>query len=211
MTSSLESTELRYIRSRAAPIQRHGAPPKIMPQSDISFHSNANCESIDLLIRQSIPGLGNRQKKIDDPDSDPGVGKFQLTDFDPYADPTFCIRAVKLVCVLPNNQAWKNPGCFPNVETILRLFLCLMVTNCSSERSFSKLKRIKVCFVQKCHKNSWLIWVFFAWRMINWCNLLILMTPFTNSQSGKLEGRPFYNKLLTTYLLTINMSKALTG
>jgi len=32
---------------------------------------------------------------------------------------------------------------FPNVETILRLFLCLMVTNCSGERSFSKLKRIK--------------------------------------------------------------------
>lgn len=32
---------------------------------------------------------------------------------------------------------------FPNVEAILRLFLCLMVTNCSGERSFSKLKRIK--------------------------------------------------------------------
>ncbi|CAM1326808.1 Uncharacterised protein r2_g3576 [Pycnogonum litorale] len=32
---------------------------------------------------------------------------------------------------------------FPNVETILRLFLSLMVTNCSGERSFSQLKRIK--------------------------------------------------------------------
>lgn len=32
---------------------------------------------------------------------------------------------------------------FPNVEGILRLFLCLMVTNCSGERSFSQLKRIK--------------------------------------------------------------------
>jgi len=29
MTSSLESAELRYIRSRAAPFQRHCAPPKI--------------------------------------------------------------------------------------------------------------------------------------------------------------------------------------
>jgi len=37
---------------------------------------------------------------------------FQLTDFDPFADSTFCTRTVKLVCVLPNNQAWKNPGCF---------------------------------------------------------------------------------------------------
>jgi len=32
---------------------------------------------------------------------------------------------------------------FPNVEAILQLFLCLMVTNCSGERSFSQLKRIK--------------------------------------------------------------------
>lgn len=32
---------------------------------------------------------------------------------------------------------------FPNVEAILRLFLSLMVTNCTGKRSFSKLKRIK--------------------------------------------------------------------
>ena len=32
---------------------------------------------------------------------------------------------------------------FPNVEAILRLFLSLMVTNCSGERSFSRLKSIK--------------------------------------------------------------------
>ena len=32
---------------------------------------------------------------------------------------------------------------FPNVEPILRLFLSLWVTNCSGERSFSRLKSIK--------------------------------------------------------------------
>lgn len=32
---------------------------------------------------------------------------------------------------------------FPNIEVGLRIYLCLMVTNCSGERSFSKLKRIK--------------------------------------------------------------------
>ena len=32
---------------------------------------------------------------------------------------------------------------FPNVEIILRIFLSLMVTNCSGERSFSRLKLIK--------------------------------------------------------------------
>ena len=32
---------------------------------------------------------------------------------------------------------------FPNVEIALRIFLTLMIINCSTERSFSKLKRIK--------------------------------------------------------------------
>lgn len=32
---------------------------------------------------------------------------------------------------------------FPNVEIALRIFLSMMVTNCSGERSFSKLKLIK--------------------------------------------------------------------
>ena len=32
---------------------------------------------------------------------------------------------------------------FPNVEIALRIYLSLMVSNCSGERSFSKLKRIK--------------------------------------------------------------------
>ena len=32
---------------------------------------------------------------------------------------------------------------FPNAEITLRVFLILMVTNCSGERSFSKLKYIK--------------------------------------------------------------------
>ena len=34
-------------------------------------------------------------------------------------------------------------SCFPNVEIALKIYLTLMVTNCSGERSFSKLKRIK--------------------------------------------------------------------
>lgn len=33
--------------------------------------------------------------------------------------------------------------CFPNIEVALRMHLSLMVTNCSGERSFSKLKLIK--------------------------------------------------------------------
>ena len=32
---------------------------------------------------------------------------------------------------------------FPNVEIVLRMFLCMFVTNCTGERSFSKLNIIK--------------------------------------------------------------------
>ena len=32
---------------------------------------------------------------------------------------------------------------FPNIVVALRIYLCMMVTNCSGERSFSKLKRVK--------------------------------------------------------------------
>ena len=33
--------------------------------------------------------------------------------------------------------------CFPDLDIALRIYLSMMVTNCSTERSFSKLKRIK--------------------------------------------------------------------
>jgi hypothetical protein len=32
---------------------------------------------------------------------------------------------------------------FPNIDNLLRIYLCMMVTNCTGERSFSKLKLIK--------------------------------------------------------------------
>ncbi|KAK6191066.1 hypothetical protein SNE40_002814 [Patella caerulea] len=31
----------------------------------------------------------------------------------------------------------------PNIEAILRIYLCMMISNCSGERSFSKLKLVK--------------------------------------------------------------------
>ena len=37
----------------------------------------------------------------------------------------------------------KLESVFSNVEIALRIFLTLMVTNCSTERSFSQLKRVK--------------------------------------------------------------------
>nr|XP_042912574.1 uncharacterized protein LOC122272707 [Parasteatoda tepidariorum] len=37
---------------------------------------------------------------------------------------------------------------FPNIEIALRIFLCMMITNCTGERSFSKLKLIKKSITQ---------------------------------------------------------------
>ena len=38
---------------------------------------------------------------------------------------------------------YKLESVFSNVEIALRIFLALMVTNCSTERSFLQLKRVK--------------------------------------------------------------------
>jgi len=44
------------------------------------------------------------------------------------------------------NKIVKDPnisGLYPYIEIALRMFLCCPVSNCSAERSFSTLKRIK--------------------------------------------------------------------
>jgi len=135
---ALESAELRYNRSHAAPFQRQGAPPKIMPQSDISFHNTANCESTDLLIGQSNSGLGIRYKHLTTPES----ADFILLTLTPLPTPPSLSELSNLFTLYQIIKHEKIQAVFPNVETILRLFLCLMVANCSGERSFSKLKRI---------------------------------------------------------------------
>lgn len=47
---------------------------------------------------------------------------------------------------------------FPNVDIILRIYLCMMVSNCSGERAFSKLKilknRLRTTMNQE--KSNWL-------------------------------------------------------
>ena len=46
---------------------------------------------------------------------------------------------------------------FSNVEFATKIFLCLMVTNCSGERSFSQLKRIKNGYNLNSHQNIFLL------------------------------------------------------
>ena len=51
---------------------------------------------------------------------------------------------VQIMCKPVSNYVQgKIHTAFPNVEAILRLFLSLMITNCSKERSFLRLKSIK--------------------------------------------------------------------
>jgi len=193
MSSSLGSAELRYNRSHAALSQRHGAPPKIMPQSDISFHSTANC---DLLIRQSNSGFGSRQKNLTTLIPTPESANFSLLTLIPLPTPPSVSGLSNLLSLYQIIKHEKIQAVFPNVETILRLFLCLMVTNCSGEISFSKLKRIRSVLVQQCHKER-LSDLGILYVENDKLRLIDLMTPLTNSQPGKLEWRCFDNKLPT--------------
>jgi hypothetical protein len=47
---------------------------------------------------------------------------------------------------------------FPNTEIMLRIYLCLMVSNASGERSFSRLKHIKNHLRTSMHQNR-LVWL----------------------------------------------------
>ena len=55
------------------------------------------------------------------------------------------INHVNMIIFFPNKEShvrkWRV--CFQNVEILLRMCLCLMVTHYTGERSFSKLRRIK--------------------------------------------------------------------
>jgi hypothetical protein len=44
----------------------------------------------------------------------------------------------------------KLQSTFPNVDVVLRVYVSRFVSNCSGERSFSALKRVKMSFVQQC-------------------------------------------------------------
>ena len=105
-------------------------------------------------------------------------------------------RAVKLVCVVPNNQAWKNPGCFSKRGNNFKIVLLSEGHKLFWWEIIFKAEKNQVCFVQQCDENGCLIRVFFVERMIN-SDLLILIAPLTNSQPGKLEGRCFDNKVPT--------------
>ena len=133
MISSLESAEFPYNRSHAAPFQRHGAPPKIIPQSDISFHNTANCESVDLLIRQFNSGLGGRQKNLTTPIPTPESANFSLLTLTPLQTPPSVSGLSNLFALYQIIKHENIQAVFQNVETILILFICLIVTNCSGE------------------------------------------------------------------------------
>jgi len=119
MTSFLESAELRYNRSHAAPFQRHGARPKIIPQSDISFHNTANCESIDLLIRQSNLGFGSRQKNLTTPIPTPESANFSLLTLTALPTPPSVSGLSNLFTLYQIIKHEKIQAVFPNAETIL--------------------------------------------------------------------------------------------
>lgn len=63
-----------------------------------------------------------------------------LTEYLKIVDSEKTDSILKIYQLLKDN---KIEDTFPNVEIALRIFLSMMVTNCSGERSFSKLKRIK--------------------------------------------------------------------
>ena len=132
-------------------------PPVSAPASKWYFvHNTANCESIDLLIRQSNSGFGSRQKNLTTPIPTPESANFNLLTLTALPTPPSVSGLSNLFTLYQiNTQLEKIQAVFPNAETILRLFLCSMATNCSGERSFSKLIRIKSVLRSTMWQERW--------------------------------------------------------
>ena len=65
--------------------------------------------------------------------------KYFALQFEDYDDKISASQSYKLIC---NNMILST---FPNVLIALRIYRCLMITNATAERIFSKLKILKNC------------------------------------------------------------------
>ena len=81
---------------------------------------------------------------------------------------------------------------FPNVEVALRIYLSLIITNCSGERSFSHLKRVKneirSTMLQDRVSNLSLCTL-----KVNCCEILISMILYVASLQGNLEKSQLFS------------------
>lgn len=79
---------------------------------------------------------------------------------------------------------------FPNVEIMLRMYLVLMVTNCSGERSFSKMKYIKNRLRTTMHHDrlSHLALMSIEYDILRDIDFDILITKFARAKSRKVSG-----------------------
>jgi len=96
-----------------------------MPQNDISFHNIANCESVDLLIRQSNSGLWSRQKNLTTPITTPESKNFSLLTLTRMPTPSSVSRLSNLFALHQIIKHEKNPGCFSKRGNNFKIALML--------------------------------------------------------------------------------------
>ena len=78
---------------------------------------------------------------------------------------------------------------FPNIDIMLRIYLCMMVSNCSGERSFSKLKiiknRLRTTLDQE--KLNWLSLMSIESDVLRSIDFRDIIKDFANSKARKVS------------------------
>lgn len=78
---------------------------------------------------------------------------------------------------------------FPNIDIMLRIYLCMMVSNCSGERSFSKLKiiknRLRTTLDQE--KLNWLSLMSIESDVLRSIDFRYIIKDFANSKARKVS------------------------
>lgn len=101
-----------------------------------SFLSDLNCDKSKL--HESVKSIVSEYPNDIDMDLESQLTQFHIYIKQNYLQPSYTLASLYEIIVKDNIK-----HAFPDVECILRIFLCFMITNCSGERSFSQLKRIK--------------------------------------------------------------------
>lgn len=104
---------------------------------NFAFLTNLNVMSTENIVSscQAVASIYNADVDVDELISECEIAKQFF-----FLEPSVCHSHASMYASIINDKLMTT---FPNIEILLRIYLCMFVTNVTDERSFSKLKYIK--------------------------------------------------------------------
>ena len=94
-------------------------------------------------------------------------------------------------------------SCIRNIEIMLRMYLCMMVTNCAGERSFSKLRRIKNAQRTTMGEKRLNMLMSIECELLRTVDTTSTIKDFAHIKSRERERNVLFNDALNTFYLRL--------